>query len=252
MDTSNITDNFDLHRYESGPISVNSKSLVCYSTSMTFLNLDYLNLNDEMFTLHEVPCQCHNLHHILNISTSNEEIIIAAHALFDENGHALQCFVSKKIQSNENTDIQQPNVVVVDQQAIIFQCTSDKVNQCNLYRDEWVVCEYSVNVNPFFPYPDGPDERLMGVANQALENYVALDCTLPGNLRRSARILQYYLANKEWEDLMEERSELCKLVLFAMERWEADGFSGMTTLFMRVDARGMIRDLKYWIKKSTV
>ena len=87
----------------------------------------------------------------------------------------------------------------------------------------------------------------MGRANLALEKYIALNCELSGNLRRSARILQYHLASKDWVDLKDESSQVCLLVLCALEMWEVAGFEGLN-IFMRGETRSMIGDLKFWIE----
>ena len=221
-----------------------------------------LNKEPAFVPLHGVPQQCSCTNHIRGISTFaplNEVVIRAAHALFDEEGRGLPCFVAPAMTEIPGAKFLADRYIRVpeNQKVVLDGMTKDEFDRIGLSQSSeygWAVCELvsAAEADPSssssFSYPDGPDDQLMIRANLALENYIALNCRLPGNLRRSARILQYHLASKDWVDLKDESSQVCLLVLCALEMWEVDGFKGLN-VFMRGEMRSMISDLKFWIER---
>ena len=228
-----------------------------------------LNYETGVVPLYGVTWQCSNTEHIRDISTFvslNEDVIRAAHALFDEKGHPLPCFVAPATTEIPGSKFLADRYMRVpgSQQgvahhALIFPSSAegiredgfDRIGRCETPENGWAVCKFvaTAEANPSFSYPDGPDDQLMARATLALEKYIALNCELSGNLRRSARILQYHLANKDWEDLKDESIQVCRLVLLALEMWEVDGFAGLN-IFMRGETRCMIGNLKFWIERG--
>ena len=219
-----------------------------------------LNKEPAVVPLHGETWQCSCTNHIRSISmfvSINEEVIRAAHALFDEEGRGLPCFVAPAMTEIPGAKFLTDRCIRVpeNQNVVAEVLTNDEFDCIGLSQSSeygWAVCELvsaaEADPSSSFSYPDGPDDQLMIRANLALENYIALNCRLSGNLRRSARILQYHLASKDWVDLKDESIQMCLLVLYALEMWEVDSFRGLN-IFMRGEARSMISDLKYWIER---
>ena len=270
METSIITDKapFALHRIRDQPTYYANSMQSNSQLSRIFPVCDCcLNHVTAIVPMHGCSWQCSNTKHIRGISTFaplNDEVNRAAHASFNEKQEPLRCFVAPaKIEIpranflNDRSLRSRESKQAVAEHVLIFPSSTDGITKdefddiglCKSPEDVWAVCNFvaAAETDPSFSYPDGPDDQLMGRANLALEKYIALNCKLPGNLRRSARILQYHLASKDWVDLKDESSQVCLLVLCALEMWEVAGFEGLN-IFMRGETRSMIGDLKFWIE----
>ena len=162
---------FDLHRIRNLPTyyydSIKSDSQLC-----KFLPASNCCLDNEtgVVPLYGVTWQCSNTKHIPGISTFaplNEEVTRAAHALFDEKGHRLSCFVAPAMTDIPGTKfladrhmLGPGSLQVVAHHVLIFPSSAegitndefDRINLCQPLENGWAVCEFvaAAEANPSF------------------------------------------------------------------------------------------------------
>ena len=185
------------------------------------------------------------------------KIQIAAHCLFDAKGAQLPCSILP-VDSQMNISGYDSELKIVVQPVVATNVTmtsiksvdAQKLKMTNAYQyppDGWQPCLHFSDITTFAS-PEPPDDDLMNLANDLMEDYT-LDVNQPRNLRRWARVLQYSTEHLVWSRDVQHYPLLCEIVSLALQRCIDNGFPNILRICTRGDIRSMLGDVKEWLLK---